>query len=424
MDCRNNLCLCISYDRVLPISTDVANAVCARFHTDGLVCPPQAFIGVFTTAAVDNIDHNPSSTSAHGFFHNAALSLLLQRPTRACPVIQRPATVVSENIQGRRSLLTHTSLMQCGQSYCAAHSDPMVSTACIAACPSKGWKLSGQLAWWHEGNLCKARVVRPRFCFMGCLLFMYTTTTFQSCDTIISVATFPHVAHSVAMIYHAMNVVKAVVTHLHPEQALVIFADRPMYSLAKKLQWNFPATHGEDKYVVFLGGMHVELTLDKCLGNWLEGSGWTTAVTNSGIASGGTANSFLKTSHLGRTKHVYQLTAAVLYILVDHAYVPYEGRVLTGWWSCRLHNMEEKTLRLTSICLLVLELGLSVINFLKAIHSGSFEDYIQSIRQPIPWIFSIDHMNYACSLTIQLGDMDCLASNCPNVHDHWEICCT
>ena len=129
---------------------------------------------------------------------------------------------------------------------------------------------------------------------------MYTTTTFQSCDTIISVATFPHVAHSVAMIYHAMNAVKAVVTHLHPEQVPVIVADQPLYSLAKKLQWNFPATHGEDKYVVFLGGMHVELTVDKCLGNWLEGSGWTTAVTNSGIASGGTADPFLKTSHLGR----------------------------------------------------------------------------------------------------------------------------
>ena len=200
------------------------------------------------------------------------------------------------------------------------------STACIAACPSTGWKLSGQLAWWHEGNFCEARVVRPIFCFMGCLLFMYTTRTFQSCDTIISVATFPHVAHSVAMIYRATNVVKAVVTHLHPEQAPVIVADQPMYSLAKKLQWNFPATHGEDKYVVFLGGMHVELTVDKCLGNWLEGSGWTTTVTNSGIASGGTADSFLKTSHLGRTKHAYQLTAVVLYTLVDHAHVLYKGR--------------------------------------------------------------------------------------------------
>ena len=69
------------------------------------------------------------------------------------------------------------------------------------------------------------------------------------------------------MIYHAMDAVKAVVTHLHPEPAPVIVADQPLYSLATKLQWNFPATHGEDKYGVCLGGMHVELTVDKSLGN-------------------------------------------------------------------------------------------------------------------------------------------------------------
>ena len=108
IDCQNNLGLCISYHRVLRSSTDVANTVYARFFTDGLVCPPQAFSGVFTTAAVDNIGHNPSSTSTHGLFHDTALSLL-QHPTHACPGIQRPATVVSENIQGRRSLLTTTS---------------------------------------------------------------------------------------------------------------------------------------------------------------------------------------------------------------------------------------------------------------------------------------------------------------------------
>ena len=170
--------------------------------------------------------------------------------------------------------------------------------------------------------------------------------------------------------------------------------------------------------------MHVELTVDKCLSNWLEGSCWTMAVTNSGIASGGTADSFLKMSHLGRTKNAYQLTVAVLYILLDHAYVLYEGRTLDDeivHFPIWKENLSKWT---TSICLLVLELGLSVINFLKAIHSGSFEDYIQSTRQPIPWIFPIDHMNYACSLTIQLRDMDCLASNHPNAHDHWEICCT
>ena len=56
---------------------------------------------------------------------------------------------------------------------------------------------------------------------------------------------------------------------------------------------------------------------------------------------------------------------------------------------------------------------------MKAIRSGNFKDYIQSIRQLIPWIFDLDHMRYARSLTIHLRDMDCLASKHPNVHEHF-----
>ena len=33
-------------------------------------------LGVFTTAAVDNIDHNPSSTTAKGSFHGTSISLI------------------------------------------------------------------------------------------------------------------------------------------------------------------------------------------------------------------------------------------------------------------------------------------------------------------------------------------------------------
>ena len=32
---------------------------------------------VFTTAAIDNIDHNPSAMTAKSFFHGTAISLIL-----------------------------------------------------------------------------------------------------------------------------------------------------------------------------------------------------------------------------------------------------------------------------------------------------------------------------------------------------------
>ena len=33
-------------------------------------------------------------------------------------------------------------------------------------------------------------------------------------------------------------------------------------------------THGEEKYVVLMGGLHIEKALLNVLGNWLDGSGW------------------------------------------------------------------------------------------------------------------------------------------------------
>lgn len=76
-----NLGLSISYDRVLELSTD---SVCVHFESEGVVCPPKLLKGVFTTAAMDNIDHNQSSVTAQGAFHGTGI-LLFQHPTSDAP---------------------------------------------------------------------------------------------------------------------------------------------------------------------------------------------------------------------------------------------------------------------------------------------------------------------------------------------------
>ena len=65
-----------SYEMVLQISTDLGNSVCAQYETNGVVCPPYLTHGIFTTAAVDIIDHNPSSATAGDSFHSTAISVV------------------------------------------------------------------------------------------------------------------------------------------------------------------------------------------------------------------------------------------------------------------------------------------------------------------------------------------------------------
>ena len=56
----------ISYDRLQSISKDRTNSVIDRYDNDGVLCPSKLRDGLFATAAIDHIDHNPSSTCGMG----------------------------------------------------------------------------------------------------------------------------------------------------------------------------------------------------------------------------------------------------------------------------------------------------------------------------------------------------------------------
>ena len=76
MDRMFNCSLSISYDSVLRLSVEMGNSVCQLFQTEHIVCPPILKSNVFTSSAVDNIDHNPSFTTGKYSFHGTGISLI------------------------------------------------------------------------------------------------------------------------------------------------------------------------------------------------------------------------------------------------------------------------------------------------------------------------------------------------------------
>ena len=58
----------------------MGTALVERFTEEGVVCPSVLRKGLFTIDALDNIDLNPSSTTAKSSFHGAGISLF-QHPT-------------------------------------------------------------------------------------------------------------------------------------------------------------------------------------------------------------------------------------------------------------------------------------------------------------------------------------------------------
>ena len=89
----NQMGISISYDRVLELEEWIATAVCEQFEEDGVVAPACLRKGLFTVGALDNLDHNPSSTTSLNSFHGTGISLF-QFPTRNDPGESRSPVII------------------------------------------------------------------------------------------------------------------------------------------------------------------------------------------------------------------------------------------------------------------------------------------------------------------------------------------
>ena len=135
------------------------------------------------------------------------------------------------------------------------------------------------------------------------------------------------------------------------------------------------------------GGLHIEMAAFKTLGYWLEGSGWTDAIINAGIATSGVADSLIKVAHLSRTRHAYQITAAALHILQHQAYDMYlqnvpnaeEHLLFTDW--CEKMSVEQPQFMYWS---LVLKLQLSILKLMGLLRSANVTEYVESLGLLIP----------------------------------------
>ncbi len=67
--------LSVSYDWIMQLENQLATTVCEDKEKKGVVCPAQLRKLLFTVGALDNLDHNPSNTTAQGSFHGTGISL-------------------------------------------------------------------------------------------------------------------------------------------------------------------------------------------------------------------------------------------------------------------------------------------------------------------------------------------------------------
>ena len=216
-----------------------------------------------------------------------------------------------------------------------------------------------------------------------------------------------------------MDKVRDTVAFLNPGQTPVICADQPLYSLAKQIQWHWPEKYGEDKFVLMFGGLHIEMAAFSSIGNHLKGSGWTSVLTDAGVASSGTAESFLTASSVTRTRQAHQVTAASLYRLMKTAYTDYCSEATE---NCdEVINFEDwcKRRKLQSplfhFWYLILSMEVTILALIRSFREANFALYCDTLSELIPFFFANNNINYARWLPIHLRDMKFLDQHHPQV---------
>lgn len=415
--------LCISYDRVITISTDIANSVCERFEQERVVCPPKLRSGIFTTAGVDNIDHNPSSTTAHDSFHGTAISLV-QHPTVENTGTDRGVSTLDGSVQAERKIVQlPESFSNVPPAY--LNVNELFVPPVDQQVPVNISVLDKEYEWLQRMAELAVKEELDKEDYLSWAAFHASKQLPLHFEPAIItlLPMFMENAHSVAMILHAMNVVKSAIQHVNPGQHPVIAMDQPLFAIAKQIQWKLPNTHGEHKFVIMFGGLHIEMAAFKALGTWLDGSGWTSVLVNADVATAGVAESFIKVSHLTRTRRAHQMTAASLYILQKNAYSKYVESVgendipleFTEW-----HNVMSAEQPQFLYWTRVLLLELCILEIVRSLREGDFSLYVQSLLKLMPWVFALDHVNYSRWLSVHIRDMLSLPTTHPNVFQQFK----
>jgi len=407
----------------MDIITSLGNNVCEYYHQIGTVCPPQIQKGQFITAAVDNIGHNPSSATSTGSFHGTSLSLFQNVTTESntSDDTDRGFTNSIAPLKGQRMVkdlpIAYSEIKPTGLPSNDVYV-PLTAGNLTSSCNTLSKEMEKEYDWLsHVENLHADEISSESNISWAA----YHASLIAEPDILPSINAmlplFAEEASTLSMLRHCFEVIQAAVQHVNPGQILVICVDQPLFAKMKQLQWSMDRLYGEDKFVILLGGLHTEMTCNKVFGHWLEGSGWVEALQEAKLATPGIVESFLKASHVTRTRHAHQVTACALYILLKKAYDVYLTTNPQGppesfsLWCSRLKNKSPHFLYWFTC----LELELLVLAFVRSLRTGDFELYVDTLTKLTPWFFSLNHTHYARWMSVHVRDICSLDRTHPDV---------
>ena len=400
--------LSISYDRAIQLEDQLAVSACERFKDDDVVIPACLRKGLFTVGALDNLDHNPTSTTSSDSFHGTGISLFQitkqSQTGERRPYLKIPPSGNEQDLPDEYAFVSAVAL----QTSTVEVPECRVSSPqrCLdeAKDEEEQWSRNA-LSLVSCDNLTK-EARGPTISWSS----YHASLQSQSEDPPALHALLPlyyEKSATPAMVKHGMNVVRKATNFLNPGQIPITTFDQPLFAIAKFVQWKWPTTHGENMHVVMLGGLHTEMALWNTVGDLLDGSGWTTALAEARVASAGTADSFLKVTHLTRTRHARQVPLLTLRNLLKEAFLKNKGSADGHSFMAWRISMAEAypTFKFWD---LIERLETPILIFCRAHRQKKFPLYVEALEQLIQFFFAMDHTNYARRASVHIRDMKSL----------------
>ena len=143
--------------------------------------------------------------------------------------------------------------------------------------------------------------------------------------------------------------------------------------------------------MILLRDLHLEMAPLETIGYLLDGSGWTHALAQANIATPGTAESFLKTTHVTRTRHAHQVTASALSILLHTVYDAYsydesEPKSFDEWCVNRVEVSPQ-----FQHWLITMRLGQLILEYNGSLRDSKFLLYVDLFTKLALCFFALDH---------------------------------
>eukprot|EP00794_Sanderia_malayensis_P004251 gene4251-4816_t len=397
--------LSISNKRVEELENSITKQLCVKYNEDGMVCPPALTNGIFTTAAIDNIDHDPSSVGAKSSFHGTSISIFQHLDSE---MSKRPSFTLDENV----SSLSKMDLPKVFRDIMPVPGGkpqyPAMGKESTTTSSPEDIDIDRNAADWINGlrqvddedpSLNEKRVSFSAF--FASKLFINKTVK----DISTMMPLLKESINSPAMVSHCLNVICHLTSKLNPRQIPVVTADQPVYALAKQEQWKQPGKFKE--CLIMLGPLHIEMAFLSAIGDWLEGSGWTTVFERAQISTIGRIESFLSGTKVKRSRYAHQVSLAALVTMSHRAFKSQQILCSYDEWKENLR----KASATASYWFTVIDLEILMFTFISSIRTGQFELFVACLQRIAHWMFTLDHVHYARWLPVFIEDLQ-------NVSEH------